>query len=479
MTRVTQVPLSSIGSDARISDFIPIPVWLKILQLGVFWWFRHYKTAAASVLLMWLWIWEDLWIVWALVVCLFCLFILCVVWFTWCLRTAGGWYGWKHLLLSAYRLVYVTYIWKRTVYAAGVGGDRRHEFRCPKLRWLRVTPRGIEGRVNSGRVAIPITAFEDDRVIDAIRSATHASAMRVRKENMGVGWVEIMWTDAITSRIIHPESLPMEIGTGALSSYVPFGVDDDSVPVALRPDRSLLVVGESGSGKSSIIWALIRGLKMMGKPFKVYVADPKGGIELGAMEGWQHTIQYVRSSLEVPQMVENAKREMHKRLRWMKTQGIRKLTPTKEHPLVIVLIDEMLLVGKILKDGFDGPLGQLLTQGRAAGFVVWGCSQAGQKDVLGPLRDAFVQRMCLAVRSAAMTDAVLGDGAEAAGAKASQISLAHPGVGYMFVEGYDGYTRFRSVYIDDNEILRITDQDVSVPRTAYAEPDYETVLVTD
>ena len=478
MTRVTSVPLSSIGSDARISDFIPIPVWLKILQLMVWGCFRHYRMTLSVLTWFYIWVWWDF-VWWAAVgVAILCVIFVGLLWFAIMSRRVG-WIGLERMWFIIYRLFLVNRRWTRTLFAAGIGGDRRHQWSVPKIRFLRVTERGIEGRVNTGRIGVPVTALQDERVIDSMRAAMAASAVRIKPLHMGKCWVEIMWTDAITGRIIQPETLRMEIGTGEQSPYVPFGVDDDSVSVALRPDRSLLIVGESGSGKSSIIWALIRGLKMMGKPFKLYVADPKGGIELGAMNGWRHTIQYASSTLEVPDMVTSACREMHKRLAWMKSQHIRRLEVSKEHPLVIILIDEMLLVSKLWKDGFDSPLGQLLTQGRAAGFAVWGCSQAPQKDVLGPLRDAFVQRMCMAVRSSAMTDAVLGDGAERDGAKCSQISLATPGIGYMYVEGQDGYTRFRAVYINDDEIQRITDQDVRVPLTAYEEPDYETVLVTD
>jgi S-DNA-T family DNA segregation ATPase FtsK/SpoIIIE len=121
-------------------------------------------------------------------------------------------------------------------------------------------------------------------------------------------------------------------------------------------------------------------------------------------------------------------------------------------------------LGPILKKGFDSPLGEILTKGRKFGFIVWGCSQLSQKDVIGDVRDLFPQRICLAVPSADLTDAVLGAGAESDGARCSQIPTDTPGVGYMFKNGVRGFIKFRSMYLDDAAIAKLVGV-VEAPQT--------------
>lgn len=245
--------------------------------------------------------------------------------------------------------------------------------------------------------------------------------------------------------------MSVSAGSKGRSRRIPFGIDEDHNVVSIYPERSLLIGGESGSGKSGVIWALIHGLQKAEIPHELHVVDPKR-IELKELAGYEYTTNYARDSTEAAQLVRSVSDDMFKRMQRM--EG-RKVVVSDEMPLNVLIIDELLLLGNVLSEGIDGPLGRLLTQGRAAGFVVWGCSQLGQKSVLGDLRDVFVQRICMAVKSSALTNAILGDGAEQDGALCSAIPQDLPGIGFIYTEGQMGYRRFRSVYVTDNDIRAI------------------------
>lgn len=443
-----RVPLSKLNQP--ITSVIDVPLKFMLLWLLIRWLLQHWRVTLFGIAYLYLWITYDLWYVWVVLIIAGLVAASLLLAFGFRMFSAG-WCGWKHLVVSMYRVAIVNLRWRRACYQAAVVGRRSSV--TPKMRFIRVTPRGVEGMVFTGRLGIHIKTLDQEGATDALKASMAASAVRVKPINAGRGWVEIMWQDAVTADVVYSRQL----GTTRFGEYkkLPFGIDDDGDIVSIAPDRSLLIVGESGSGKSSVTWALVKGMKTTGLPHKLHVLDPKGGVELSELEDYEHTVNYASKSSEAADVVRKVEKQMFKTYEWMDREGIRKIQICPERPLNVLIIDELLLLTVIMKEGIESPLGKLLTQGRAAGYVVWACSQLPQKDVVGPLRDLFVQRMCLAVRSASMTDAVLGDGAERDGAKCSAISLSTPGVGYMYIEGEMGYKRFRSVYIDDEEIQSI------------------------
>jgi hypothetical protein len=134
--------------------------------------------------------------------------------------------------------------------------------------------------------------------------------------------------------------------------------------------------------------------------------------------------------------------EMNQRLEWMKKNRVRTHNPSPARPLEILVIDELLLCKDQLKDGVLSPLGETLSVGRKARFIVWGCSQLGQKESIGAIRDLFTQRVCLRTRTQETTDAVLGTGATGDGAKCHNIS--RPGEGYVWTDSSASYSKFYS-----------------------------------
>jgi len=164
-----------------------------------------------------------------------------------------------------------------------------------------------------------------------------------------------------------------------------------------------------------------------------------------------HVHSYTDRASDAKRLFDEQVDAMEARLRSMRRIRVRKHIPSLAEPHDLMIVDELLLLAKLLKEGAESPPGMILTVGRKAAFTVCALSQLPQKDVIGDLRDLFPQRIALAMRSRSMTDAVLGPGAVAAGALAHEIPGSMPGVGFMYSDGTRGYTRIRAALVDDEE----------------------------
>jgi hypothetical protein len=272
------------------------------------------------------------------------------------------------------------------------------------------------------------------------------------------GWVEIVatWADRL-SRPVTLADLP-EPPPGRVT----FGLTATGGPAAIKYGESVLIGGITRSGKSTCIWCLLAGLRRERIPTDLYVSDAKGGIELRALEdlvgqdtGLIRVRRYARDDLQTEQMLETAVGGMRARMAAMRESGERKHSPTRENPLVVVLIDEILPLVEQLKAGTKSPLGILCYQGAAAGYVVWAGTQVGTVDSLGRVRDLIPQRICFGTKNREMTVAILGPEAPKEGARAWKIRIK--GVGYFEQDGERGFERFRAALVTDPQTERIGD----------------------
>jgi len=136
--------------------------------------------------------------------------------------------------------------------------------------------------------------------------------------------------------------------------------------------------------------------------------------------------------------------------------------PTVAEPLVVVIVDEVAALTAYVQDSalrkrITGALAELLTQGRAPGFVVVGAVQDPRRDVLA-VRDLFPEKVCLRVATASEVDMVLGAGAREAGALADEIPIDAPGVAYARSEDDPEPGRVRAAYVDDPTIHQTADR---------------------
>ena len=221
---------------------------------------------------------------------------------------------------------------------------------------------------------------------------------------------------------------------------------DDAPVVSLT--TSLLIGGATESGKSNLVWYLLSQLNDYGIPYRLWVIDPGGGVELADLEESQLTRQYVDRVKDIPAIIQAFRKSMDNRLVMMKSRKQRRHFPTSIEPVEILIIDELLLCKSQLQGGdAASPLGEVLAVGRKGLHIVIACSQLGEKLVIGQIRDLFQQRICLRTRSDDVTDAVLGSNATVDGATCHRIT--QKGEGYVFTDTSGLFEKFHAPLVEN------------------------------
>jgi S-DNA-T family DNA segregation ATPase FtsK/SpoIIIE len=260
--------------------------------------------------------------------------------------------------------------------------------------------------------------------------------------------------------------------TASTSDLVPgprVAVGEDGFDWRLRiVGTHVLVVGATGSGKGSVIWSLLLGLQpaIVERMVKVWVIDPKGGMELalGAplfdrfCHGDSTTTTSGPAGYETgfADLLDDA--VMIMRRRQDRLRGVTRLhQPSPDEPLMVVVIDELAaltgwVADRAVKKRIETSLGLLLSQGRAVGVVVVGAVQDPRKDVI-PMRDLFPTRIALRLNEAEQVGLVLGPGARNRGAHADLIPDTLAGVGYVAVDGIAEPRRVRFAHVTDAQIV--------------------------
>jgi predicted GIY-YIG superfamily endonuclease len=433
----------SVGSGARVQELFKLPRWFAvtvILCRGVF---RHYILTLSIIVGFYLWFqWAILFelgsleIVWSLVLAIFSvIFIWMATIGTYWVILGGRWQtAWWYWQLRRK--------WRHAV--TNVGLKSRDGHSVPMFDRVRPVKGGLKMRVNmakAGRGVNDLRAEADDlaEVIGAQRNMVHAL-------KPGKAVYVLLWTPEPTFAVSTLETMSDKAKEEIEGDHtkIVFGktaVGDAVLSLLL----SVFIGGLSNSGKSNIVRAIFHALIRQKIPHELYVADPAGGVELSELEHYPHTLAYVDMPNKVEDLIKKAHKDMFSRKAALNaTPGVNKITVSYENPLRIILIDELLLLGEQIKKVPDSELSQIIAVGRKFGYVVIALSQLTQVDATGRIRDLFPQKICLATENADMTDACLGKGAEANGAKCSEISLDQPGVGYYKNTVGKGFTRFRA-----------------------------------
>jgi S-DNA-T family DNA segregation ATPase FtsK/SpoIIIE len=248
---------------------------------------------------------------------------------------------------------------------------------------------------------------------------------------------------------------------------IPIEVELRALPVGRREDGSLwtlclkgthvLVVGATGAGKNSILWGVVRALlpAIRDGLVRVLAADPKR-MELAygrPMFAW-----YAADPGEVVELLEGAVAGMQARAASLAGQQ-RDHTPTREHPFVVVLLDEIAFLtayqpDRKLRERVVAALATLTTQGRAVGYCVVAALQDPRKEVL-TIRNLFPDRIAMRLDEAQQVDLVLGDGARDRGAACELISsdpAVGAGVAYVRLEADPDPIRVRAAWVSDEDI---------------------------
>lgn len=328
--------------------------------------------------------------------------------------------------------------------------------RLPKRLRVRPTPLGVAVTVDVGRVSE--SAADVRGKADKLRAGFRCRDVKV--SDLGGG--KHLWTltyDDPFRRMIRLAELPHP----SKPMQVVVGLDDDGQPIEKDLRLPNLIVGMQGAGKSSEVWSTLHGLQESGIPHRVRVFDPKGGQEFGELE--DSAYYYERNPTRWPQFLEHAIRGMEVRQAALRKAGLRKNPFTWEHPLDLMVIDELLTVlamssgqtkvtvgGKQIKAS-DAFLIYLSTA-RAAGYGVLACSQLSQKSTIGDIRDLFGYVTCLRVNSDEIVNTILGPGAaKAYPAHELPKTEATAGIGFFATE--NGIRKYRAAYPNDRERARV------------------------
>jgi S-DNA-T family DNA segregation ATPase FtsK/SpoIIIE len=460
-SRVRNVRYRTWGSGTRLLDELPIPfvpyyAGRAVMAAGKRW----RRTLAVAV--FWL-LWGAVGLAGALLLFGVLLALGLTGWLAYRARAAEGGAGGRGKLSVDDMRAKATLRkqWALACRSAKLLGPESGE--APRLLKLQGNGYGtLTARVESGKIGVP--------VVDVVKSAARIAdvvgcrEVVVSPDGPGVAALAFHWKDPI-GRVWPLAELPVS-APGQLA----YGVRQDGSAATIRATQSVLIGGLTRHGKSNMIWALLADAVRNGVYVDLYVSDPKGGVELDLLEaqvpldlegkpiplsmrkGPRRLVEvreYAKNPAETAKMLERAEKAFHARQFEMKRDGVKKIQPSEENPLAVVILDETLPLTDMLRKGTDSPLGRIAYQGAHAGYVVWANTQVAQIDAIGRFRDLIPQRVCFATSSREVTDAVLGNGAEALGAACS--GIAEAGVGYSHSEGDKRYRKFRGAIVSDAE----------------------------
>ena len=294
---------------------------------------------------------------------------------------------------------------------------------APALRQVKSTgDGGLEAVVHSGKIGVPVPDIQKQVV--TLSEVIGCREVLVLPVAPGVAKLTFHWRDLI-GRVLPLADLPV-----APVGEIAYGRTADGEAASIKMNLSVLMGGLTEYGKSNIIHALIADLLRQGVHVRLYISDPKMGVELreygrhlGEKNGLLEVVAYAKEPKASEAMFKAMAKDMAARTAEFEAAGLRSWEPSEKYPLCVAIVDELMELEETVKNGAGSALGQIARLGRVCGFTAWMCSQSAQLETAGRLRDFVPQRIALATRSASATDMILGNGAAAAGAEAHSIRL--------------------------------------------------------
>jgi S-DNA-T family DNA segregation ATPase FtsK/SpoIIIE len=391
----------------------------------------------------------------------------------------AGWPG-PVVLVSVCGLVLAVWWWRwprscsRVILRPALASWRRWGY---QRRWAAVMTLGRLAPLYQGRLLLPVlgrvtSTRYTDRVTIRMVSGQSAEDYTRRAANLAHGFGAVV----CRVRTARPGRLVLEfVRRDALAAIIPAlpipaFTNLAALPVGYREDgrvwtirlkgTHLLIAGSTGAGKGSVIWDLIRALlpAMREGLVKILAADPKR-MELAYGRAIFDTHgTYAADPAAVVAMLEDAVTAMQARGQELAgTQ--RDHIPTRQHPFVVVLIDEVAFLtayhpDKTLRERVKAALATLTTQGRAVGYAVVAALQDPRKEVMS-IRNLFPDRIAMRLDEPEQVDMVLGDGARDRGATAELISTdpaTGAGVAFIRLESDPDPIRVRAAWVSDADI---------------------------
>jgi S-DNA-T family DNA segregation ATPase FtsK/SpoIIIE len=347
--------------------------------------------------------------------------------------------------------------WERTMWLVGLAVTFDGDDVIPTLG--RVMARRVADTV---AVRLPEAQERRDWTNRAPSIAASFGALECRVSAPKPHWVSL--------ELVYRRDIPL-----VPALRVPARPDLDELAIGRRSDGRLwrlglasavhlMVCGATSAGKGSVIWSIIRALAggVRTGTVALWVADPKGGMELGHGLLDDDTgeptcpmfTRFATTPAAIASMLDEATGLMARRARRLAGRA-RTHTPSRTEPTVVVIVDELAAITAFATDAererVARALGLLLSQGRAVGFHVIVAVQDPRKAVV-KVRDLIPVRIGLRMVDADHVDATLGKTAWVNGARCEDIPTDAPGCGWVHDHRTGELVWVRASWVDDDDI---------------------------
>ncbi|MGW1682345.1 FtsK/SpoIIIE domain-containing protein [Saccharopolyspora sp. NPDC002376] len=418
-------------------------------------WLLRHPPVLGSAVVAGVWVWSWGWP--SLAVAVGVAVVVGVVWW-WVHPASFEARVWRHLRSGWLRMWVYELRWPRWARASHLvlHDDDFADPLVPRLRSVTSGPHWDDVQVR----LLPGQRQRDyELAAESLANARKVQRCSVREVSPGVVNLGFLRCDPLAKPVALPEITDVAGEDMALDEV---RIGDTEAGTAWRVPvlgSHVFGAGMTGAGKGSLLWGVVRQLApaiACGR-VRLSMIDPKGGME--AEPGKPLYAHYAREEPEdIVEVLTGFVDRMTQRKRDLR--GLtRKVQPSIEHPLELLIVDELAAVTKYMGDKkrqveAERLLGLALTQGRALAHAVMAFAQEPTKDIV-PMRGLFPYRIALRLDSPHQVDMVLGEGAWDRGAWADRIERSQPGVSYVVAEGVREPLRVRAGFTDDPEIRRI------------------------
>ncbi|MCG8919253.1 cell division protein FtsK [Actinokineospora sp. PR83] len=368
-------------------------------------------------------------------------------------------------VLRAWRRRWWTYMgwrWRNAVEDCGLTTENRRTGEVRRPRILRVRSWTPTTDVITVKMVPGQAVSTWEQQLPVLTEALKAVRLGVAKVKPRVINLVIQRSEPFTEVIPAPE-MPGDVREVDLDRvYVgetEYGTD---LTVSLTGDH-VFIAGATGAGKNSIPASMLRGIAPLVRDgvVRLWIADPKQ-LEFSALAPVAY--KYATSTetdvedgaYTIADLIKEFRKEMEAKQAAMSAAGLRSITPSRETPLDLLILDELGAItayGDIMRL-VRRDLAVIATQGRATLSRMWGLVQEPTKDTV-PIRDLFTFKVCLRVTASGQVDMVLGDNARARGALADEIPnipAETAGIGFVMDQRTRVPIRVRAAYVTDAEL---------------------------
>lgn len=349
-------------------------------------------------------------------------------------------------------------VWARVMRRCGLVLEDGDDHLVPRLKkvvsttyWDTLTLATVEGQ----------ELADYQGAAQALRWAFKAERVLIREvEPAGVN-IELMRLDPFLDLVVPAAPIPESLEDVDFTSLL-IGIDERLEPVRISMvGGHTAVIGLSNAGKAGVQWNVLRGLApaiAAGLVAPVFI-DPKAR-ELRQARAIVAPEDYAVTAEETIELLHRLVEEMNAVNIAQGDLGERDFTPSVTTPLRPIFVDELApllsLWSRSDRDKCTKALQLLLTQGRAAGFILVGSIQESTKDEF-TIRDLFGRRIGLKLPTESYTNAALAEDAVDRGAECHKIGESLPGVAFSLRAEDKVATRMRLGYVTTDDIRELVE----------------------